>query len=294
MRRKSPNKESLPDEAGDEIAKEEEANSEEDQMGGEQQKFPFEVDQDEFDERISEDPTSTYTEEREPLGEDIISEISDDALKAYETDIVDENELSQQVDSVGNVDFEVEGGSALAEDDLLSNVEDVEEVEVGENCAGVEDNDAEEVENTEKSSEDAQLVSDRENEALVADGGSVENSEVDQSSRDAKKSEHEEDKERGCGGEAAGGEEAEKSEQQQNQQSVSLEVATEQQQQSGEAAAEEAKDADEAVKEVKDAEEPELEELQMMNNKPRTFLGGHISAGQVKLHLRRSGGLKIV
>ena len=258
MRRKSPNKESLPDEAGDEIAKEEEANSEEDQMGGEQQKFPFEVDQDEFDERISEDPTSTYTEEREPLGEDIISEISDDALKAYKTDIVNENELSQQVDSVDNVDFEVEGGSALAEDDLLSKVKDVEEVEDSEDGAEVEDNGMEEVESAEKSSEEAQLVSDRKH-----------------------------------GGEA-GGEEAEKSEQQQNQQSVSLEAADEQQQQESGEAADEAKDTGEAVDETENAEEPELEELQMMNNKPRTFLGGHISAGQVKLHLRRSGGLKIV
>ena len=277
-RKKSSKKENL-SEADDKIAKsgtrEAEVNSEENLTVSEKvtdlrdkQEPSFEVDEGTYEDEL---PTPTFTEELEILGEDLLSEMSDDSYNAEETDIASGNEVSGQVDSVGDVDFLVEVAELV---DLLSDGDDVEEVEDGVNSGVPDVEDVEGVGNAEKSQE-FQLISDGENEASVADDDSVENAEGGQSSREG--GEHRQ---------SGAGEDAEKGEE---QQSVSVEKAADvQQQQSGEAEDNEQQQqhegGEEAGDEDKDAkQEPQVEELQL-TNKPRTFLGSHVSAGQVKIY----------
>ena len=280
-RKKSSKKENLP-EADDEIAKsgtrEAGVNSEENLTVSERvtdlrdkQEPSFEVDEGTYEDEL---PAPSFTEELEILGEDLLSEMSDDSFNAEETD--SGNEVSGQVDSVGDVDFLVEVAELV---DLLSDGEDVEKVEDGVN-GGVPD-----VEDVEKC-EEFQLISDGENEASVADDGSVENVEGDRSSRE--EGEHRQS------GKSAAGEEGEDAEKGEEQQSVSVEKAADvQQQQSGEAEDNEQQQqhegGEEAGDEDKDAkQEPQVEELQL-TNKPRTFLGSHVSAGQVKIYITFRG-----
>ena len=128
-RKKSSKKENLP-EADNETVKsgkrEAEVNSEENLTVSEKvtdlrdkQEPSFEVDEGTYEDEL---PAPSFTEELEILGEDLLSEMSDDSFNAEETDIASGNEVSGQVDSVGDVDFLVEVAELV---DLLSDGEDV-------------------------------------------------------------------------------------------------------------------------------------------------------------------------
>ena len=266
MRRKSSKKENLPVDEKAKSAKTEaesgpnsfQENQQQVADQEEKQEPPVEVGADQVHQIAYEYelPTPTYTEELE-IGKEIVSELSDDAFKAEETDI----ELAGHLDSVDYLDFqaldEEKGESALAEVDLLFKVEDMEEVEDGvsdvtaEVEEGEEDNDVEEMGGAEA---EAELIP-SENEAFVADKSNIENAGGDWGSSEEAAANGDKDE---AAGEAA---------------DVPAEEAAD-------VAADAA--ADEEADDDKDRHQPELEEDEL-SNRPRTFLDSHISAGsQVK------------